>query len=385
MDRVESNLQTTGVKGPCPLNDLPHFHIIENAAWDIMHDILEGICPLEVKLVLKVFLRKKFIDLNLLNARFVSFNYSTSDLKNKPVALTENFLNNTSPGQNAAQMWCLIRYLPLVIGDCIPEDDLHWDLLLLLLEIMSFIFAPTISQEEIIYLKCVIQYHHALFLQLFKDEHLKPKHHFMVHYPSALKHLGPLLHMWVMRFEAKHNFSRRLSHVVCNFKNIQKTLAYRNQINLCCNMMSRKTFNDNTEIGPGSSMLLASVDFGEIISQAIHVGLYNDVFIPNWYTMNGTNYESNQFIIVGKLDSDPLFGRIVKIVIVESGTAYFVYEKWNTVAFVRHFNSYEVVRKEPLEIGVTGVDQLLDFIPLQVNTLYGTFEPHYITLRNRLQ
>ena len=36
--------------------------------------------------------------------------------------------------QKASEMWCLMRVLPLMLGDKIPEDD-HWELLISLCEI----------------------------------------------------------------------------------------------------------------------------------------------------------------------------------------------------------------------------------------------------------
>ena len=46
------NPRETGIKASCLLNDFEHFHVGTNYAPDIMHDILEGICGLEVHLVL---------------------------------------------------------------------------------------------------------------------------------------------------------------------------------------------------------------------------------------------------------------------------------------------------------------------------------------------
>ena len=44
---------------------------------------------------------------------------------------------------------------------------------------------------------------------------------------------GPLRHLWCLRFEAKHQFFKRLACIVYNFKNISKTLAHRHQMQQC--------------------------------------------------------------------------------------------------------------------------------------------------------
>jgi len=57
--------------------------------------------------------------------------------------------------------------------------------------------------------------------------HVTSKHHFMTHYPSVMTLFGPISKLWSMRFEAKHNPH---AQVVCNFRNISKTLAHKHQI-----------------------------------------------------------------------------------------------------------------------------------------------------------
>ena len=83
--RDPSLLSETGVAGPLFLNDLEYFHVTQNYTLDIMHDLLEGVCPYELKLVLKVLIRdKKYISLDILNERIRSFNYGYSESGSKP-------------------------------------------------------------------------------------------------------------------------------------------------------------------------------------------------------------------------------------------------------------------------------------------------------------
>ena len=72
-----------------------------------------------------------------------------------------------------------------------------------------------------------------------------------------------------MRFEAKHRFFKRLGHIVCNYRNILKTLAERQQMFLCYNLMSGKELVDrDVEIGPGCSTLVVSLGRTEFLSRA---------------------------------------------------------------------------------------------------------------------
>lgn len=51
-----NNPTLNGIKEDSCLNSLNYFHVTENVCVDIMHDILEGVALVEVKLILKHFI-----------------------------------------------------------------------------------------------------------------------------------------------------------------------------------------------------------------------------------------------------------------------------------------------------------------------------------------
>ena len=57
----------------------------------------------------------------------------------------------------ASQLWCLGRYLPLLIGDLVAEGNEYWECFMLLLEIVDILFAPCISEGQIAHLRLLIQ------------------------------------------------------------------------------------------------------------------------------------------------------------------------------------------------------------------------------------
>lgn len=87
----------------------------------------------------------------------------------------------------ASQCWCLGRLLPLMIGHIIPVDNDHWINFCLLLTIMDYLFAPTISSNAIDYLRIIIAEHHESFQQLYQNCNFIPKMHYMVHYPDWIQ------------------------------------------------------------------------------------------------------------------------------------------------------------------------------------------------------
>lgn len=380
-----NNPAETGLKRRCVLDELAFFSVVQNVTPDIMHDILEGVGPLEVKLVLSKLIAEGHITLDTLNYRLTSFDYGFVDRCNKPSVLSSQELKNpsTTMRQTAAQMWCLLRFLPLLIGDLIPHDNKHWELLLLLLSCMEMIFSPSLTPDTTIYLRCLIQDHHTLFQELFPHLHLKPKHHFMVHYPSAFRKIGPLINFWSMRYEAKHSFFKRLSHVTCNFKNVTKTMTYRHQMMLCFQLLTGRLFKKETEIGPGQNSVLQSVENVQDVTGGLEdFPLSSNVYVPAWVKVNGTVYRPGMTVFMTcTTDGDPQFGRIKKIVTLDDSVKLLV-QRWTTVSFSHHYFAYSVVPDQELE--ALSVNELHDFHPLHAVKSFDCDDDHYyIPLRYR--
>ncbi|KAB7499413.1 hypothetical protein Anas_09724 [Armadillidium nasatum] len=60
----------------------------------------------------------------------------------------------------------------------------------------SIFYFQTLSKKGIhILLSTIISEHHELYLELFTDSDLKPKHHFMVHYPRMVCAYDPIIHL----------------------------------------------------------------------------------------------------------------------------------------------------------------------------------------------
>ena len=65
---------------------------------------------------------------------------------------------------------------------------------------------------------------------------------------------GPLVRHWTMRYEAKHNYFKKLAQNTGNYINLSRTLAKRHQYLQCYYHLSGDAmFEKNTEIGPGGS------------------------------------------------------------------------------------------------------------------------------------
>lgn len=67
---------------------------------------------------------------------------------------------------------------------------------------------------------------------------------------AKINRCGPLVHLWCMRLEGKHNYFKDLAHRIKCFKNVLKTLAEHYQLTTCYNMSCTDIFENNTDIGP---------------------------------------------------------------------------------------------------------------------------------------
>lgn len=206
---------STGVKEPCVWHELPDFHLTSNFVVDIMHDVFEGICPYDVTSLLQTLIMDyKMFSLDTLNSRMRCFNYGKFENSNIPPAINAKHLK-TKIKMSANEMLCFTKHLGLIIGDLIPQDLEIWNIWILLREIIDIICAPLLQFSEKVRLKVLIEEYLTLIVNYFKF--LKPKHHFLLHYPTVIENSGPLVHMWSMHFEQKHRESKLTKTYLLNF------------------------------------------------------------------------------------------------------------------------------------------------------------------------
>ena len=85
------------------------------------------------------------------------------------------------------QMWTLGRFLPLLIGHLVEEDDDHWLNFLCLLDIMDILFARPITADACSLAEVLISDHHSSFIQLYPHLSITFKMHSMIHMPRLIQ------------------------------------------------------------------------------------------------------------------------------------------------------------------------------------------------------
>ncbi|KAL1431998.1 hypothetical protein MTO96_013668 [Rhipicephalus appendiculatus] len=195
-----------------------------------MHDILEGTAECVLRQVLKgllssgVISKKDVEDISL-------FEFGPNDTKNKPAQINMSFvMKKANLRGTASGKWCLLRFTPLILGWKVPEGNADWELLLQFREIVDIVFAPEIEAKRLAYLDVLVQTFLTEFANRYGRQVISPKMHYMVHYARWVREVGPLKHLWSMRFEGKHQELKKQALCVKNFKNITFTLSRRHQL-----------------------------------------------------------------------------------------------------------------------------------------------------------
>ena len=341
-DLALDDTSRTGMKRSSELNNLEQFHVSENYAPDITHDFLEGIMPLEVKLVLNSLIDKGQVTLQQVNDRISSFNYGFVDKKNKPSPIPQSALKNPrgASGQKAAQMRCLCLYLPIMLGDLIDESSDEWEVLLLAVDIYKIVVAPYITRSATFFLKALIKDHHQLFLQVF-DGSLIPKHHFVVHYPQLIRLLGPLEQYSTIRKEAKHKPFKSWARACNNYKNVAKTVSRRHQEQQSYVFLQGKTLSCEMDIKNQFPAQISTFEEAQHICATLDCSQDEFIHVADKLTVHSYEFKLGCLVLTEWDENGPVCAQL-KNIIIHKAVALFVLLVYETEYYNRHLQAYAV-------------------------------------------
>lgn len=124
---------------------------------------------------------EKYITLEYLNRTIKQFPYKFMDKTDQPQIIPAAFASRGTIGDDGHENWALLRLLPLMIGFDIPENDLSWEILILLKDILELVTSFRFTEETIDFLGDKISEHRDLLLTVFPHFALRPKHHYTEH------------------------------------------------------------------------------------------------------------------------------------------------------------------------------------------------------------
>ncbi len=144
--------KTYGINRRSSLLDIPYFVMFGGGLpHDAMHDILEGIAPLEIKSILQHCVANGWFSLEWYNTHLLNFNYGYTE-SYKPIPILSTVLHSSDKKlrSSASQMLLLLRILPFLVGEKIPESDLYWECFLLLRQIVDIVLSPIVSKNFVL-------------------------------------------------------------------------------------------------------------------------------------------------------------------------------------------------------------------------------------------
>lgn len=301
-----------GIKSNCLFNDVGDFHCCMPALPPCLaHDLYEGVLDYDIGIYITYFIEKKYFTLENLNKAIECFEYKENDATNKPKLLLDNFKRL---GGSASQNRTFLRLLPFLVGPFIEDlDDEVWINALRLRRICEYACAPAISMTQInIFKGCIDEY---IFYRktLFSTMRLRPKHHFMLHYPELIIELGPLVRHMTLRQESKHSELKQVLVKSKNYINPTKMLASRHQLYLALKN-SEKLVHDKIEFRRMPQPVK------DVMSDYNLTGLVterhkNFFFITDSIKYKGNLVTPSHWVFLGCINSVPCIGKILFVLV----------------------------------------------------------------------
>ena len=300
-----SSVDTLGIKGHCVFNKLQAFHCVLQMPPCIGHDFYEGCFSYDVQFYLDFIINKeKLVGEEQFNENLKNVLLSTRDSSNRPRGFKKRQKNSKFEG-NAGSLRVLSRVLSLLLSNVLDSSQVG-NLVIKLQEVSELITAPKLTKYEI---ETVLHFTIIEYLELrqeaiekFGMSKLRPKHHFLSHYSRLYKFHGPLIHLWAMRMESKHQIIKNCIRTTKNFINPTKTCAVRHQ-------RAQVTYGYNGlfprkyEV-PDNAVLVK--DMIKVCSdpflQMVMSRLSQDALIPKSIKIFGTKYEAGMILVLEKSD-----------------------------------------------------------------------------------
>ena len=85
-------------------------------------------------------------------------------------------------------MLIFLKILPYILNSI--KDHIHVKFIIELIEITQILFAPLLFRETLQKLRAMIEKHLKTFRELFPDNNITPKQHYILHFPSQIEALG---------------------------------------------------------------------------------------------------------------------------------------------------------------------------------------------------
>lgn len=232
-DLENRTFKESGIKFRTKFVDLDSFHPTDNPFADRMHDHDEGVLIMDLEQILFYFIvTKKYFTLQRLNYLKKHFNYGELQVGNKsgPLKFIYKVRKDKSTRViklcgSASENRCFLRHLPIMINKYVPKNDKVWKFLIQLVKLTDLLDLSRYSDSNLKDLEKTIRDHHSTFLKLFPKQHLRPKYHFLLHYPELIRKMGPPKYNNNYIFEHKNKVLKTIAKNTTSRKFLPMTVS----------------------------------------------------------------------------------------------------------------------------------------------------------------
>jgi hypothetical protein len=223
---------------------------------------------------------------------------------------------------SATHTWTLSRIFPFIFGKRLQLNKyfIHY---LDGIKIFFLLLADSFTEESIVVIESSITKYLTQFKKYYNT--ITPKLHFLVHYGRCIRTFGPLKNCWVMRFESKHSYFKRVQHSIHNTINTSKSLAQRHQY---FQVLSLKAYTPILSLGP--VLKIISNEFDSFFGSSEH-------HYVRWADYNNIRYNTGSSI----LNNENEFCRIEELII-HKGKLFMAIIKLFNNGYRKFMNSYEI-------------------------------------------
>lgn len=214
-----------GIKRSSIFNDLQQYKLFDFGMPPcISHDLFLGCFNYDIMLIFHRLVKLKLVGEKYIESR-TNFLFKKLQLNSK---ITLNMKKQCITSK-ATDVWHLIQISPFIFmkKEKAQADD-GFKLLIMLKNITDIVTAPIVSEYQVGVLRLNINQYIQKRSQLFTMP-LRPKHHYLYHYPHLILNYGPLINFSTMTGERKHSYFKTALRHASNYKNVLKLCSERHQ------------------------------------------------------------------------------------------------------------------------------------------------------------
>jgi len=365
-DLAKNDVSATGIKEEMVFSQIPTIDIF-SISCDAMHDGAEGICRYTMGEIVHYFYSKDNLFLDSLNARIATFDHGPDADNIFPYISRENVLSKNLRS-TAAEMINFVKLFGFYVHDLIDVSDPHWELYLLLNDIMRILQSKKLPCDLPPFLSVLIKDFNELYISLTKNK-LVPKFHFLTHYPTIFKLAGPFANFAATRYEARHKPIKDYCKVTMSRRNLIHSVAIKQQLAFSYRLTINQSILLESSGGSVDDVVLSDVLHFEQFKASLPDSLRRKsetITCYSWFDFKGHKYKVGMCLTVGISELRELkFGEIMYILVWENKPLFLCCD-------VETIGQNETIRAIQVKVGLrskwscVSVADLVDLFPLFV-------------------